>query len=233
MNLPSPNTGKLEWVQIITAHISDHVRAWVDALVRAGATVDDGVGEVIEKKSIKIGVIIWPTDLSERQKIIDICEKQLADDVTLSVRYFILADEDDTEIPDHHRVRIVSFMNMAPNDFVARLNTSLYKARLPWFLRKSYNVEICEELLELENIRYRKIILRTFKTTWKKEEIEYESLYLYIHNKELYEIKEGVITKIPEESFVTIRPGNQIESGNTRFDASIPLSMLKNNESDE
>jgi hypothetical protein len=45
-------------VQIITAHISDHVRAWVYALVRAGATVDDGVGEVIEKKSIKIGVII-------------------------------------------------------------------------------------------------------------------------------------------------------------------------------
>lgn len=63
--------------------------------------------------------------------MIDKCEQQLADDVTLSVRYFILADEGDTDIPEHHRVRIISLMNMAPNDFVDRLNRSLYKARLP------------------------------------------------------------------------------------------------------
>ena len=233
MNLPSPNTGKLEWVQIITSHISDDVRAWINAIVRAGATVDDGVGEVIEKKSIKIGVIIWPTWLSERQAVINICEQQLADDVALSVRYFILADEGDTKIPDHHRVRLISFMNMAPNDFVDRLNRSLYKARLPWFLRKSYNVEICEGLLELESVRYRKIILRTFKTTWKKEEIEYESLYLYIHNKELYEIRDGKVKKIPEDGFVIIRPGSQIQKNSPRFDAPMPLNSLKNNDTDE
>lgn len=69
--------------------------------------------------------------MAERQAAIDICEQQLADDVTLSVRYFMLADEGDTDIPEHHQVRIISLMNMAPNDFVARLNTSLYKARLP------------------------------------------------------------------------------------------------------
>lgn len=233
MNILAENTGKLEWVQIITAHISEYVRTWVNAIVRAWATVDNGVGEVIEKKSIKIGVIIWPTHLSERQAIIDICEQQLADDVALSVRYFILADEGDTEIPDHHRVRFIPFMNMAPNDFVDRLNRSLYKARLPWFLRKSYNVEICEKLLELENIRYRKIILRTFKTTWKKEEIEYESLYLYIHNKELYEIRDGKVKKIPEDGFVIIRPGSQIQKKSSRFDAPMPLSSLKNNDIDE
>lgn len=233
MNVLSKNTGKLEWVQIITAHISNHVQAWVNALVRSGAIVDDGVGEAMEKKSFKIGVIIWPTGLLERQAIIDICEQQLADDVTLSVRYFMLADENDTEIPEHHRARIVSFMNMAPNDFVNRLNRSLYKARLPWFLRKSYNVEICEELLELEGVRYRKIILRSFKTTWKKQEIEYESLYLYIHNKELYQIQGGIVVKIPEGDFVMIRPGNQIQAENSKFDAPRSLSVFNNNESDE
>lgn len=233
MNAPSSNTGKLEWVQIITAHISDHVRAWVNALVRAGATVDDGVGEVIEKKSIKIGVIIWPASLSEREEVIRILEQQLADDVTLSVRYFILADEGDTEIPDHHRVRLVSFMNMAPNDFVDRLNVSLYKARLPWFLRKSYNVEICEELLEIDDVRYRKIILRSFKNNWDRQEIEYESLYLYIHNKELYEISDGEVTKIPEDGFVTLRAGYQIQTQDSRFDGQLPLASLKNNDTDE
>lgn len=239
MNVPSPNTGKLEWVQIITTHISEHVRAWVNALVRAGATVDDGVGEMIEKKSIKIGVIIWLCSMAERQAAIDICEQQLADDVTLSVRYFMLADEGDTDIPEHHQVRIISLMNMAPNDFVARLNTSLYKARLPWFLRKSYTVQICDELLELgdvlerKDIRYRKIIIRSFKSTSEKQEIEYESLYLYIHNKELYEIRDGVVQKIPEDGFVTIRPGSQIEKQNSKFDGPMPLGSLKNNESDE
>ncbi len=233
MNTSAENTRKLEGIQIVTAHISDDVRAWVNAIVRAGAIVGDGVGEVVEKKSIKIGIIIWPANLSERQAVIDICEQQLADDVTLSVRYFILADENDTEIPEHHRVRLISFMNMAPNDFVDRLNRSLYKARLPWSLRKSYNVEIREELLELENIRYRKIILRTFKTTWKKEEIEYESLYLYIHNKELYEIRDGKVKKIPEDGFVIIRPGSQIQKKSSRFDAPMPLSSLKNNDTDE
>lgn len=227
MNVSSPNAGKLVWVQIITTHISEHVWAWVNALVRAGATVDDGVGEMIEKKSIKIGVIIWPASLSQRQKVIDICEQQLTDDVTLSVRYFMLADEGDTDIPEHHRVRIISLMNMAPNDFVARLNTSLYKARLPWFLRKSYNAAICDELLELGWIKYRKIILRSFKEIRWKQEIEYQSLYLYIHNKELYEIHNGTIKKIPEDGFVIIRHGNQIQTKDSRFDAAMPLSSLK------
>ena len=63
--------------------------------------------------------------------MIDLCEQQLVDDVTLSVRYFMLADEEDSDIPEHHRVRIISLMNMAPNDFVDRLNRFLYKARLP------------------------------------------------------------------------------------------------------
>lgn len=239
MNVSSPNAGKLEWVQIITTHISEHEQAWIKALVRAGATMDDGVGETIEKKSIKIGVIIWLCSMAKRQAVIDMCEQQLADDVTLSVRYFMLADEGDTDIPEHHRVRIISLMNMAPNDFVDRLNTCLYKARLPWFLRKSYNVEICDELLELEDvlsrkdIRYRKIIIRSFKNTSEKQEIEYESLYLYIHNKELYEIRDGVVQKIPEDGFVTIRAGSQIEKQDSRFDAPLPLASLKNNESDE
>jgi len=90
-------------------------------------------------------------------------------------------------------------MNMSPNDFVDRLNRSLYKARLPVFLRKGFNAEICEELLEIDNIKYRKIILRSYKMAPKNAEIEYESLYLYIHNKELYEIRDGEVTKIPED----------------------------------
>ncbi len=58
MNTSAENTRKLEGIQIVTAHISDDVRAWVNAIVRAGAIVGDGVGEVVEKKSIKIGIII-------------------------------------------------------------------------------------------------------------------------------------------------------------------------------
>jgi len=45
-------------VQIITSHISEYVRAWIDSIELAGAIMENGVGEVIEKKSIKIGVII-------------------------------------------------------------------------------------------------------------------------------------------------------------------------------
>lgn len=233
MNAPSSNTGKLEWVQIITSHISEYVRAWIDSIELAGAIMENGVGEVIEKKSIKIGVIIWPASLSERQRVIDICEQQLADDGTLSVRYFILADQSDAEIPEHHRARLVLFKNMSPNDFVDRLNRSLYKARLPVFLRKGFNAEICEELLEIDDIKYRKIILRSYKMAPKNAEIEYESLYLYIHNKELYEIRDGEVTKISEDWFVMVRHGNQIVTQNNRFDAQMPLGSLRNNDSDE
>lgn len=106
-------------------------------------------------------------------------------------------------------------------------------------MRKSYTVQICDELLELgdvlerKDIRYRKIIIRSFKSASEKQEIEYESLYLYIHNKELYEIRDGVVQKIPEDGFVTIRPGSQIEKQDSKFDGPMPLSSLKNNESDE
>jgi hypothetical protein len=63
--------------------------------------------------------------------------------------------------------------------------------------------------------------------------VEYESLYLYIHNKELYEIRDGEVKKIPEDGSVTIRAGSQIEKQDSRFDAPLPLISLKNNESDE
>lgn len=100
-------------------------------------------------------------------------------------------------------------------------------------MRKSYNVEICEELLEIDDVRYRKIILRSFKNNGDKQEIEYESLYLYIHNKELYEIRNGEVTKIPEDGFVTLRAGYQIQTQDSRFDGQLPLASLKNNDTDE
>lgn len=109
----------------------------------------------------KIAVIIGGSSDDNIQRVIDCCEA-LFSDTTLSVRYFLMFDDNQETSIKHDRIRLIRYMSLAPNSFVEMVIRSLYKARLPYFLRTGYEIEVCEELEEVENVAYRKIIIRSY-----------------------------------------------------------------------
>jgi hypothetical protein len=100
------------------------------------------------------------------------------------VRYFILSKKGNKPGYEHDKIRVINLSNFAPNELPDTINISLYKARLPKFLRTGYNVEICEETLENKGVIFRKIIIRSFDSAGV---LLKQSLNLYIHHKQVYE----------------------------------------------
>lgn len=231
--MPTVNfSGKLSSVQVITEHTNSEIQPWINAISLAGANMEKWVGGHTVQTAQKIAVIIGQSSDNNIQRVIDFCEN-LFSDTTLSVRYFLMWDDSQETSIKHDRIRLIRYMSLAPNDFVEKVNRSLYKARLPLFLRTGYNVEICEELVEIQSVKYRKIILRSFKMAGWKQDVEYQSLHLFIHNKELYELTGETIEKIPETGSVKIRLWKHIEVEDSRFDATMSLDVFKNTDADE
>ena len=79
-------------------------------------------------------------------------------------------------------------MAIAPDAVPEMIKRSLYKARLPRFLRTGYEVEIYDEIREYRGEKYRKIIIQSFDG---KGDLDYITTNLYIHNKELYQWTEA------------------------------------------
>ncbi len=217
-----PHTDKLKWVHVITVETDAHIQRWIDAVMSAGAKIEQGeevVAGLRGQTSQKIAIIMGDT-LDDRtiQENIDKYEALFADP-TLSVRYFLFMRDWSTSYVEHDRVRTIPYMAFSPHDLIERMSRSLYKARLPYFLRTGYSVEICDELENIEGVNYRKIIIRSYVQRPDNRELEYESTDLYIHNKELYEIRDKKLIKLNDDSNVWVKKGNHT--------GPINISMLK------
>ncbi len=186
------------------------MQSWIDAITSAGAKIEKSeeiVAGLRDKTSQKIAIIIGTSNERVIQENIEKYEAMFADP-TLSVRYFLFMKDGSVTHVEHDRLRAVPYMAISPHDCIERISRSLYKARLPYFLRTGYNVEICDELENIGGVNYRKIIIRSYIQRFDNKELEYESTDLYIHNKELYEIREKKLIKLNVDSNVWVRKGN-------------------------
>lgn len=230
----TPEQKELTGVSVIFHNITERIQSWVDAVVDAGATIyeegSDSIIEAQEHTTLKVAVIIGlAADENRLQEIIEEHSWYFGDPV-ISVRYFLFVEQGQIPSFSHEKLRLVTYRDMAPNNLPKRINISLYKARLPHFLRTGYDVEILDEVVELEQVRYRKVIIRSFKE-WNQ--IEYQSLYLFIHNKELYEIINDTVRVIWEGNNIFVRKGEHLENNVSRFDGRVTLSLLRNAETQE
>lgn len=229
-----PEQKELAGVSVIFHDITERIQPWADAVVDAGATVyaegSDSIIEAQEHTTLKVAVIIGLT--TDESRLRDIIEEHAGyfGDPVISVRYFLFVEQGQIPSFSHEKLRLVTYRDMAPNNLPKRINISLYKARLPHFLRTGYDVEILDEVVELEQVRYRKVIIRSFKE-WNQ--IEYQSLYLFIHNKELYEIINDTVRVIWEGNNIFVRKGEHLENNVSRFDGRVTLSLLRNAETQE
>lgn len=156
---------KMSWVSVFTHSTTGYEEAWMDAIVESWAVMcEEGSGSAVmnavQKDTVlKVAVIIglW-VDESKLEEII--WEHELSFwGPECSVRYFVLSKKGNKPDYEHDKIRVIHLSNIAPNELPDAINISLYKARLPPFLRKGYNVEICEETLENKGVIYRKIRL--------------------------------------------------------------------------
>lgn len=192
-----PHKDKLKWVHVITVDTAPHMQPWIDAITDAGAKIeksDEVVAGLRDQTSQKIAIIIGTSDDRVIQENIERYETIFADP-TLSVRYFLFMSDGAVTHVEHDRLRAIPYMAFSPHDCIERISRSLYKARLPVKLRKWFDVEITEEVAEIEQIRYRKVIFRTYNDE-NKNDLKYETTDLYIHNKELYEMKWELMIKL-------------------------------------
>ncbi len=236
---------ELEWVSVIFYHITERIQSWVDAVIEAGATIyeegSDAVIAAIDHNILKVAVIIGQTDEEHLREIIEAHEEYFSDPV-ISVRYFLFVRKGEEPLFSHDRIEIVHYRDIAPTKTPEMINKVLYFSRLPPFLRTGYDVEICEELEPFDWISFRKIIIRSY--IGEEKELNYETLSLYIHHKDLYEfrelvdpldvkVKHNAMVKIDENSDIKVRKGKFVHEDNDRFDGPIALSSLNYNNQKE
>lgn len=217
----TPEQKELAGVSVIFHNITERIQSWVDAVTDAGATVyeegSDGVISLQGDTNIKVAVIIGPGVNEDRLEEIVQTGEQHFSDPAMSIRYFQFIRKGEVPKFSHEKIRLVTYADMAPSQLPKRINVSLYKARLPHFLRTGYDVEIQDEVVELEQVRYRKVIIHSSQRD-EKNRPEYQTLYLYIHNKELYEIIGNTPRKISENHDVVVRKGRFVAENDARFD---------------
>jgi hypothetical protein len=169
---------ELEWVSVIFYHITERIQSWVDAVIEAGATIyeegSDGVISLQGDTNIKVAVIIGLGVNEDRLEEIVQTGEQHFSDPAMSTRYFQFIWKGEVPKFSHEKIRLVTYADMAPNNLPKRINISLYKARLPHFLRTGYDVEIQDEVVELEQVRYRKVIIRSSQRD-EKNRPEYQT----------------------------------------------------------
>lgn len=178
----------LQSITAFTANITPRISAWVDAVMDAGATIlVHGKSEQVVSDTVqKIAIIIWESTDEEVVSLIEHYEAIFSNPV-LSVRYFHLVDNTNISTFKHDKLRVIRFKSVAPDSFVQGMGRTLHKGRLPEFLRVWFEVEICEEVIEKGGIKYRKIIVRSYKMHEWVKELEYTTQNLYIDSKALFE----------------------------------------------
>lgn len=161
----SPEEKELAGVSVIFHNITERIREWTDAIIHAGGTVyEEGSDEVIaaaEHITLKVAVIIGNTDESHLEKIIQEHEQYFADPL-ITVVYFLFVRKGEEPKFSHDRIKILYYADIAPKETPKMINSVLSADRLPPFLRTGYDVEICENLLEIDAIKYRKVIVRSY-----------------------------------------------------------------------
>ena len=163
----TPEQKELAGVSVIFHNITERIQSWVDAVTDAGAMIyeegSDAIIEAQEHTTLEVAVIIGlAADENRLQEIIEEHAEYFGDPV-ISVRYFLFVEQGQIPSFSHEKLRLITYRDMAPNNLPKRINVSLYKARLPHFLRTGYDVEIQDEVVELEQVRYRKVVIHSFR----------------------------------------------------------------------
>lgn len=158
---------KLDGTAVILIGINDRIRDYVESILSEWAEVLKSwtPEEIITSRAQRVAVIIGQTDETELKTIFDRFDLVAQDDPSISIRYFYLTnkpEQDPGESWKNDRARIIYYPSIAPLDLPERMKRSLYKARLPKFLRTGFNVEIHDETKGIDSINYRKITIRTF-----------------------------------------------------------------------
>lgn len=186
-----PHKYKLNWVNVITVNTQPYLQPWIDTIVEAGAilenhTLDEDISNLLERVSQKVAIIIDEIDPEKIQVII----KKYGDIFSSnenSLRFVLFMKDGQSVDIQNDRIHTIQYRAHSLHDCIENISSALYKARLPVKLREWFDVEITDEILELEQVRYRKIIVRTYIDKDKKE-LKYKTTGLYIHNKQLYEM---------------------------------------------
>jgi len=166
---PDPSTSAasdLQTVNVVSFSKNPKAELYIDALQENGAEMleDRNIHSLQDITRQKLAVIL-DQDMSEERmtEIMEKYEKMCEQDPLMSLRFFCL--KWDKEISNtNDRLRIIDIKNtVLPAAFPVRMNRDLFKARLPAFLRKNYNVEISDVLEPIGEVHYRPIVIRKYE----------------------------------------------------------------------
>jgi hypothetical protein len=83
------------------------------------------------------------------EELISASDRFIDKNPDMSLRIFYLKWSQNISVSSGPRFRIIDAKKIAAYDLPIHINRSLYKARLPYFLRKGYDIEIASELLDI------------------------------------------------------------------------------------
>jgi hypothetical protein len=203
-NATSLGTRDLSTVAIINFSHAPEVELYRRELsrhggVEVGTPSVEGLRDIIQQK---IAIIFdQETEIQTIQTTIEFFEKFIYENPEISVRFFYLKwDEavEDSRRFDYlnwsmkdpgieavlARFRIIDVTKIAPYDLPTRMNRALYKSRLPFFLRKGYDVEITHKLTKVDGENYRHITMKKHLQSELESAAEYSDKTHYVFMKE-------------------------------------------------
>lgn len=140
-------------------------------------------------------------------------------------------------------MRVINAKKIAADDFPIHINRSLYKARLPYFLRKGYDIEISHKLSTIDGENYRHITMKKHLHSELESAAEYsdKTQYVFVSDKrvqKMYRVtEEGRLeecdwdeekTHLPHSVNITGFPGLYSKEHNRfyRIDSAYDVSEL-------
>lgn len=145
----------------------------------------------------KIAVIVdqsmWNHDL---EKLITLSDSFIEENPDMSLRIFYLRWSHAIPAISWWRLRVIDANKVAPYDLPIHINRSLYKARLPYFLRQGYDIEISHDLQNINGENYRPITIKKHLQSEIDSAADYSDTTHYIFAKDnriqrMYQVTEN------------------------------------------